>query len=254
VARALVPFRYHRAGYHRALAPALHRVRAVQRRVAILAGGLLAYLVATAGCYNPELRDCTVQCSAATDCTGGQVCRADGWCAMPGTEECAEGGSDNNVAIDAPNMVGPDAPAGPTACDQGCTNGTCVAGVCVIDCSAPYSCITNDVLCTPGLPCRVVCGDHSCSHKIVCGTATSCEVQCNGDFSCQDEIQCNTNRCDVDCIGVSSCRRRTRCANACACDASCTGASTCPEISECPASSCRLGNGCTSILTGCDSC
>jgi len=36
-----------------------------------------------AGCYAPELRDCTVACSDSTDCAGDQVCGGDGYCAAP---------------------------------------------------------------------------------------------------------------------------------------------------------------------------
>lgn len=226
-------------------------MQAVQR-VSILVGAALTYLVAATGCYNPELRDCTVHCSAPTDCAGGQVCRDDGWCAMPDrTEKCPkEGEGENDATIDAAATSSPDAPS---PCEQGCNSGTCVDGVCVIDCSAPGAC-PNDVTCPANLPCRVVCGDGSCGHKINCGMSTSCQVQCNGDSSCQDEIQCNANRCDVDCIGPNSCKRRTKCNSSCACDVSCIGTGSCMEASECPAASCKLGNGCSSLLTGCDRC
>lgn len=43
---------------------------------------VLLCLVITA-CYSPAERDCTVTCSAAKDCIGGQVCGADHYCAMP---------------------------------------------------------------------------------------------------------------------------------------------------------------------------
>jgi hypothetical protein len=35
---------------------------------------------------------------------------------------------------------------------------------------------------------------------------------------------------------------------------SCTGTGSCAEPSECPEATCRIGNGCTSLLAGCDSC
>jgi hypothetical protein len=250
VARALVCTRYHRATRDHALASTLHRVRAVQR-LGILVGGLLTYLVAVAGCYNPALRDCTVACSTPTDCTGGQVCRGDGFCAMPDAKECSK--DESNVTVDAASGDGADAPMQPSLCELGCTKGSCIDGVCVIDCSAPDSC-TNDITCPANLPCRVVCGTRACQGKIFCSLATTCQVQCNGDYACKDEIHCNSNRCDVDCIGASSCEKRTRCANACACDVSCIGSNSCREVSECPESACRIGNGCTSLLTGCDSC
>jgi hypothetical protein len=40
-------------------------------------------LIASAGCYSPELRDCTLTCSEASDCAGGQVCGSDHLCAAP---------------------------------------------------------------------------------------------------------------------------------------------------------------------------
>lgn len=39
----------------------------------------VAIAVLLAGCYTPELRDCTVTCAAADDCADGQTC-AGGWC------------------------------------------------------------------------------------------------------------------------------------------------------------------------------
>jgi hypothetical protein len=224
------------------------------QRSSILVGAVLTYLVASAGCYNPELRDCTVRCSAASDCTGGQVCRSDGYCAMPDVKECKTGNDDSDITVVDASVDSTADALDQTLCQQNCTKGTCVDGVCVIDCSAPGACITVDVVCAPSVPCRVVCGTGSCTHKVNCGLSTSCEVQCNGDFSCQDEILCNANRCDVDCIGTSSCKRRAKCSGSCACDVTCTGSSSCNEVAECPASSCRLGNGCTSALSGCDSC
>jgi hypothetical protein len=42
-----------------------------------------ALLLAASGCYEPELRDCTITCNAATDCAEGQVCGSDRMCAAP---------------------------------------------------------------------------------------------------------------------------------------------------------------------------
>jgi len=222
------------------------------RNAGYFVGAVIAHLIAV-GCYQPEVRDCTVQCSAPTDCTGGQECRNDGWCAMPGAKKCPEGGA----APDSGNEVTTDAAPPADAvdlCPMGCTNGTCDNGVCVIDCSAPSSCQTSDILCPANLPCRVNCGESSCAKKIICGLATSCDINCIGQDACADEIQCNANRCDVDCTGIGSCKKRTKCMNACACDVTCTGAGSCPEPSECPGMTCKLGNGCSSLLTGCDDC
>src|SRR5687768_11522870 len=45
----------------------------------------VAFTVGIAGgaCYEPELRDCTLSCTAAADCADGQVCGADHFCASP---------------------------------------------------------------------------------------------------------------------------------------------------------------------------
>lgn len=38
---------------------------------------------AVPACYSPDLRDCVVACTAASDCATGQVCGADRFCAAP---------------------------------------------------------------------------------------------------------------------------------------------------------------------------
>jgi hypothetical protein len=225
------------------LASSLHR-EALVIKAGIVVGVVTAYL----GCYSPDLRDCTVQCSASTDCTGGQVCRDDGWCAMPEIKDCPKNGA---ATVDAASMT--NTPDARSLCEQGCSNGDCVGGVCVIDCSATSSC-QNDVTCPANVPCRIVCGHQACVGKISCGQASSCEIKCNGDSSCRDDILCNANRCDVDCSGPNSCQKRTRCTNACACEVTCTGSGSCSEASECPSSTCRIGNGCSTQPTGCNDC
>jgi hypothetical protein len=44
----------------------------------------LVTLTVLSSCYAPDLRDCTVTCSGASACAGGQVCGPDGYCAAPG--------------------------------------------------------------------------------------------------------------------------------------------------------------------------
>jgi hypothetical protein len=39
--------------------------------------------IACASCYSPDLRDCTVTCAATSECTGGQICGDDHFCAAP---------------------------------------------------------------------------------------------------------------------------------------------------------------------------
>ncbi len=43
----------------------------------------LVAVVAAAGCYDPQLEDCTVTCAGAGDCADDQVCGTDGFCAAP---------------------------------------------------------------------------------------------------------------------------------------------------------------------------
>ena len=43
----------------------------------------LSVAVAGAACYEPQLRDCTVACTAEADCAAGQVCGSDKLCAAP---------------------------------------------------------------------------------------------------------------------------------------------------------------------------
>jgi len=42
-----------------------------------------AMVVLATGCYSPDVRDCTVHCSAETDCANGQICGSDHLCAAP---------------------------------------------------------------------------------------------------------------------------------------------------------------------------
>ncbi|MBA3453993.1 MAG: hypothetical protein H0T42_12935 [Deltaproteobacteria bacterium] len=214
----------------------------------------LAFAVATA-CYHPTLRDCAVECSAPTDCSGDQICR-DGWCTGEGTDACQVPSTSADSGAGDAAVDGPLPDSDPGLCPLGCTNGTCDAnGVCVIDCSATGSCAEADVRCPPNVPCRVICGDGACAKKIICGLATSCDVDCVGTGSCRDEIQCGTIPCDVTCSGASSCAKRVKCGMSCSCDVRCTGINACAEIAECPmGTSCALGRGCSSVVPGCETC
>jgi len=82
-------------------------------------------LAIVAGCYEPELRDCTVRCSAESDCAVGQVCGADHMCAAPDVA----GHCENVAAVVDAGVVGdgakpqpdarPDAPPPPDAPTHG---------------------------------------------------------------------------------------------------------------------------------------
>lgn len=221
-----------------------------------------AYIVSLglfAGCYEPATRDCTVQCSGAADCASGQHC-VGGWCAAESVDSCERKPPDMShdqqpdaAATDAAETIEPP-PDALDICVQGCSKGTCINGVCTIDCSAPGSCLT-DVTCPINLPCHVICGDGSCTHHVNCSMALACTVDCTGDHACGDQIQCSSHPCDVTCSGAGSCKRKVTCQSSCSCDVTCSGVGSCAEISDCPLSNeCRVGNGCTSQLAGCNTC
>jgi len=52
----------------------------------IVTGALIGAAIATlgAGCYAPDLRDCSVTCSEPADCADDHVCTTDGYCAAEG--------------------------------------------------------------------------------------------------------------------------------------------------------------------------
>ena len=72
----------------------------------VLAAAAIA--VVLAGCYSPSLRDCTVSCSNATDCAGGQVCGADGMCAAPDKAGHCDVAEIQDAAMPDPDATNPD--------------------------------------------------------------------------------------------------------------------------------------------------
>jgi hypothetical protein len=216
--------------------------------------GMAVVYIGLAACYEPSLRSCSIACTSPEQCIGTQVCLPEGYCADPNVRRCDEG---EPILVDASLVTSDTAPPPVDAidlCAQGCSNGTCIGGVCTIDCSATGSC-TTDVACPANLPCHVICGDAACDHKVNCTMAASCKVDCVGQGSCVDEIQCPGNRpCDVTCSGADSCHKRVKCANSCACDVTCSGSGACDEASECPEALCRVGNGCSSQPATCNDC
>jgi len=79
----------------------------VVTRLAMIAALLVA------GCYGPEVRDCTVSCASASDCATGQTCGEDGWCAAPDVAgSCA-------ARTDAPDARPVDAAIDGAASDAG---------------------------------------------------------------------------------------------------------------------------------------
>lgn len=81
-------------------------------RVALAA----ALVAALPGCYEPSLRDCSLACSASSDCAGDQVCGEDGLCAAPDVAgHCAAMGSDGiDAGVPKPDAMMPPPPPPPT--------------------------------------------------------------------------------------------------------------------------------------------
>lgn len=57
------------------------------------------------GCYQPEVRDCTVSCQSAGDCADGQACTSDGWCASPQLAGGCAAVSSLELRIERPGRV-----------------------------------------------------------------------------------------------------------------------------------------------------
>lgn len=92
--------------------------------------GLLAKLAAPsvalfAGCYEPQLTDCTIRCSGESDCATGQVCGTDHFCAAPEiADHCTSvtGPTDAGIVVDGASIkpdARPDAPPPPDAPTHG---------------------------------------------------------------------------------------------------------------------------------------
>ena len=79
----------------------------------LLRTGVAFIAVAAFGCYEPTLRDCTLTCTAPSDCADGQVCGSDRLCAAPEIAgRCSSlpgnaGSTDRDAGIDAATL--PDA-------------------------------------------------------------------------------------------------------------------------------------------------
>jgi hypothetical protein len=65
-----------------------------------LLGRAIALSFVASACYSPDLRDCTVSCSAPGDCASGQMCGPQGFCAAPDVS-CASGGGGGGGSSDA---------------------------------------------------------------------------------------------------------------------------------------------------------
>jgi hypothetical protein len=99
--------------------------------VLISAATALVAVVLLAGCYDPDLSDCTVSCAAPDECGDGQVCGDDGFCARPsvaGTCESPAQTARLTIRIEKKGRVVIDAPAFTCDADDGAGK-TCVTTV-----------------------------------------------------------------------------------------------------------------------------
>jgi hypothetical protein len=78
--------------------------------VGILSARIAIVLVGVAGCYSPDVSDCTLPCATSADCVENQVCGADKTCASP-MVSCSDGGSSGDSSVDAMPMSPPPPPA-----------------------------------------------------------------------------------------------------------------------------------------------
>jgi hypothetical protein len=66
-----------------------------------------AVLLAIVGCYAPDAPDCTLACSAGTDCISGQACTTDHMCAATSVTTCGvQATIDGSLGSDAGNGSG----------------------------------------------------------------------------------------------------------------------------------------------------
>ena len=187
-------------------------------------------------------------CDGPGDCGDGRVCSA-GW--------CIESGDGGQAVADA-DPDAPDAHVGPDSsfvCPPTCSR--CDVDTCVMDCAVSDACAT-EVVCPPGVKCRVECtGKNSCGGGIDCTTASECLVICIGNDSCDSLISCGTGPCRVNCTSPSTCTAGIDCADSCRCDTLCSGANSCTIPPTCPSSTCTdmTTDECDSTLDqSCDDC
>ena len=79
---------------------------------------------------------------------------------------------------------------------------TCPAGAnCVVDCSAKMAC--KKITCNnPSNDCNIMCnGDTACSDQIT-STAASTEINCTGNNACK-KVDCEGSNCAVVCQGMA---------------------------------------------------
>lgn len=118
------------------------------------------------------------------------------------------------------------------------SGGRCFEGTCIFDCDEPGSCTDGQLLCPPGRPCDVRCGDGSCLGNIVCGVLADCNIACEGELSCDQEIICE-GECSVTCSGAGSCAGGVG-GSVELLDLECSGAQSCGSTVRCEGQECQL--------------
>jgi len=101
------------------------------------------------------------------------------------------------------------------------------------------------VLCPTGRPCEVRCGDGACAQGVVCDRLGECDVRCEGERSCGEQVICEGS-CAISCSGLSSCASGVG-GPVRSLDLECSGEGSCPIVS------CE-GQDCQIECSGADSC
>ncbi|HEY3806883.1 MAG TPA: hypothetical protein VGL61_29975 [Kofleriaceae bacterium] len=185
-----------------------------------------------------DRRSAALACTDSSSCGGGRAC-VDGYCVEDGSGACPSGCASCDTTQTPPVCIATN-PGG---------NFTCPSGLaCQLTCSTSNGC--TNVTCASGSTCTIACTAGDACHSITCN-GTSCQITCTAANACHS-IGCgggDNGSCDVMCDGTDACNS-VSCDSACACDVSCPDG--CGNVS-CP-SGCDQGSGCSSSISGCNSC
>lgn len=161
-----------------------------------------------------------------------------------GEDEPDAGGSAGAGGAGGAGAGGGGATAEPPPNDFSCGNaclrggGRCFEGTCHFDCEEPGSCDGEQVICPPGRPCEVRCGDDACVNNVICRPGAQCNILCEGEGSCAAQVICE-GECDVRCSGPGSCRSGIGGAVELL-QLECSGARSCAATVSCEGQDCQL--------------
>jgi hypothetical protein len=216
-------------------------------------------LALAAGC-SVSHRSNDFACDSDQRCADGRTC-VDGFC----------------VIVADSGVIDTLLPLGDAAlCPSQCTSCSTLPKTCTIDCARNNGACNQAITCPAGWNCNVLCSiNDECNSGVSCGNATSCtigcsagktcktvtcgrgtcNVNCSGTASCDDQVTCGTGACNVNCSGSAACNGEVSCGSACACDV------TCRLNAACAAVTCKPGcfgtmppAFCISTANGCNSC